>query len=177
MSGLNYAALEQYQFAAISNKNDPCVFISYKSEDFEFANAINDYLNNVANINTYFDNNDDLLKKATKNSNDELIVKSIKKGLECSSHLLCLISEKTNLSWWVPFEIGIADAKEKGIASLKIKNIEDVPSFLKVKKVLYNKDDFLHFISGIDKYGTLFANKKYELLSSKDTTIIDEYLG
>ena len=68
---------------------------------------------------------------------------SINDGLSVSTHLLCLISEKTRLSWWVPYEIGIASSKKMPIASLKLKSIDDVPSFLKTETVLNNIPEFL----------------------------------
>ena len=54
MSGKNLATVDAITFSVISASESPCVFISYKSEDVEYAKAINDYLNYEAEINTYF---------------------------------------------------------------------------------------------------------------------------
>lgn len=32
------------------------------------------------------------------------IVESTQKGISCSDALLCIVSDKTKLSWWVPYE-------------------------------------------------------------------------
>lgn len=57
----------------------------------------------MADVNIYLDTNDCELKEAVSSANDKKIVDSIKTGLQYSSHLLCLISDKTKLSWGVPY--------------------------------------------------------------------------
>lgn len=176
MSGKNLATVDAITFSVISASESPCVFISYKSEDVEYAKAINDYLNYEAEINTYFDENDAVLKAEANRGNDELIVASIKRGLKCSSHLLCLVTDKTRVSWWVPYEIGFADSENKKITSLKFKDIDDVPSFLKINDVIDNVDQFLIFVSKLYKYGELLANKHYEFLLDKETRLLEKFL-
>lgn len=176
MSGFNYVLCDEIHQALLKNQKDPCVFISYKSEDIKAAEVINNYLNNTANINTYFDVNDAELKKSIDTANDDAIVSSIKRGLETATHLLCLISDKTHLSWWVPYEIGYADSKELSIASLKLKNIDDIPSFLKTKTVLYSIGDFLEFFSTVNRFGDLFNRYGHEGLSRKGTGVLEPYI-
>lgn len=131
------------------SSNEKCVFISHKKEDENVAKKIGDFLMKEVGVNIYLDTQDCELKEAVSENNDKKIVKSIKTGLECSTHLLCLISDKTRLSWWVPYEIGYAEKKEIDIASLKLKTIneDDIPSFLKVKNVLYDRNDFNEYVS------------------------------
>ena len=57
--------------------------------------------------------------------NDAKIVASVINGPKLSQILLCIISDKTRLSWWVPYEIGMADNAGIKIAPIKTKNIDD----------------------------------------------------
>lgn len=111
-----------------------CVFISHKKEDEEAAIAIGAYLTDIVGVNIYLDTKDCILKEAVSADNDQLIVESIKRGLVYSSDLLCLKSDKTRLSWSVPYEIGFVDKQEIDIAALNLKDIEDIPSYLKTKR-------------------------------------------
>ena len=114
----------------------------------------------VVGVNIYLDILDAPLQAATETENDSLIVESIKKGLECSTHLLCLISDKTRLSWWVPYEIGIAD---------------DIPSFLKIHPAFYNVDEFIRNAVSYKPLGTIFFNENYNKISNK-TEILKKYI-
>lgn len=84
-----------------------CVFISHKKEDEESAKGIGDYLMQQVGVDIYLDLHDIELKEAVSLENDRKIVESIKRGIGTSSHLLCLVSDKTRLSWWVPYEVGV----------------------------------------------------------------------
>jgi len=153
-----------------------CVFISHKKEDENAAKTISDYLNNVVDVDTYLDLNDCVLKEAVSTENDCLIVDSVKKGLCFSTHLLCLISDKTRLSWWVPYEIGFADKQMINVAVLKLKDIEDIPSYLKIRKTLLNIEDFLQYISQLGPYGTLWAKEDYSQFTNCDNKALKEYI-
>lgn len=141
-------------------KDGNCVFISHKKEDEKAAIAISDYLNEVAGVNTYLDLDDIVLQEAVSLDNDRGIVDSINDGLSVSTHLLCLISEKTRLSWWVPYEIGIASSKKMPIASLKLKSIDDVPSFLKTETVLTNIPEFFNYSKTLEPYGGFLSKRQ-----------------
>lgn len=176
MSGQNFAILESWQCSLSSNRNKNCVFISHKKEDEQAAIEIGKYLTEIVDVNIYLDTNDCELKEAVNVENDEKIVESIKKGLDFSSHLLCLISDKTKLSWWVPYEIGFAENKGIDIVSVKLKDIEDIPSYLKIKKTIFNTDDFLKYASTLMPFPTYFFEANYNRLISTDNTIIKRYI-
>lgn len=147
-------------------RKSSCVFISHKKEDVDVARAISEYLMNKICVDVYFDENDNGLQAATQVEDDRYIVESIKRGLACSTHLLCLISDKTKLSWWVPYEIGIMDNKGLSITSLKLRGIDELPSFLKINKVLYTCEDFANYVHTLGPYGTIFTEgKKYDAQS------------
>lgn len=159
----------------INNHKEKCVFISYKKEDELAAIDIGKFLMEVVGVNIYLDILDESIKEATQTENDRLIVKSIKEGLECSTHLLCLISDNTRLSWWVPYEIGIADNKNLSIASLKLKTVKDIPSFLKIHPTFYNVKDFVRNAVSYTTLGTLFFDIDYNRISS-NTEILKKYI-
>lgn len=174
--GINLATCDDISRLLFSHSKKQCIFISHKKEDEGPAIAIGEYLTGDADINIYLDLYDVELREAVSRENDEKIVRSINKGLEYSTHLLCLISDKTKLSWWVPYEIGFSAKKDIDIASLKLKTIDDIPSYLKINKVLYSVDDFIRYASGISEYGALFSEKRYEVLSSKDDSVLRQYI-
>ena len=147
-------------------KEEQCVFISHKKEDEQAAIDIGRYLTDVVGVHIYLDFLDDKLQKATQIENDQVIVDSIKEGLKYSTHLLCLISDKTRLSWWVPYEIGVADDKNLKIASLKLNKTDDIPSYLKVHPAFYNVNQFVEYTSTYKKYGQIFYEKSYRNLSA-----------
>ena len=92
--------------------------------------------------------------------NDKRIVESIKKGIDTSSHLLCLVSDKTKLSWWVPYEVGVACERGKKIATLKLKGIEDIPSFLKTEEVLRTIQEFFDYTKTLEPYEGSFSKRE-----------------
>ena len=174
--GSNLAKAETWERSVFSLGRNRCVFISHKKEDQDAAIAIGSYLTDTVGVNIYLDTQDCVLEEAVSSENDQLIVESIKRGLACSSDLLCLISDKTKLSWWVPYEIGFADKQNITIAVLKLKDVEDIPSYLKIKKTLLNMEDFLQYISQLGPYGSIMAKEDYIRFSKCDNRILTEYI-
>lgn len=153
-----------------------CIFISHKKEDEDAAIKIGDYLLNEVGVNIYLDVYDCKLQEAVSLENDKEIVNSIKRGMELSTHLLCLVSDKTKLSWWVPYEIGIADVTQKNIASLKLARVDDIPSFLKIQENLYTISDFLKYASKIMPLGLYFETMNYDKLQKSYTRELEKYV-
>lgn len=174
--GHNLAKMNEWERGVFTYKKERCVFISHKKEDEDVAIAIGTYLTDTVGVNIYLDTHDCILKEAVSLDNDQLITESIKKGLTCSSDLLCLISDKTKLSWWVPYEIGFADKQEIDIAILKLKNVEDIPSYLKIKHTLLNTEDFLQYVSKLGPYGSIMAKHNYLHFSKCDNQILNKYI-
>ena len=174
--GCNLANIEAWERSLFSYGKKRCVFISHKKEDQDAAIAIGSYLTDTVGVNIYLDTQDCVLEEAVSLENDQQIVESIKRGLACSSDLLCIISDKTKLSWWVPYEIGFADKQSIDIAVLKLKDIEDIPSYLKIKKILLNTEDFLQYISQLGPYGSIMAKENYTRFSKCDNKILSEFI-
>ncbi len=137
-----------------------CVFISHKKEDQHIAIELGDFLTNQLGVDIYLDTFDLDLQEAVSVENDAKIVESIANGLKLSDVLLCIISDKTRLSWWVPYEIGVADNLGIRIASIKTKDIDDFPSFLKTKVTLNNLSELIELISKSKRYGVLFYSEE-----------------
>ncbi|PTT60867.1 molecular chaperone Tir, partial [Pseudomonas sp. HMWF007] len=84
------------------------VFISYRHTDRDQAIEINSRLKK-ANINTYLD----VLDAESQSTED--ITAVITRNITQCTHLLAVVSERTALSWWVPFEIGEATISNRRI--------------------------------------------------------------
>ncbi len=144
----------------IKSNNTQCVFLSHKKEDEEIAIALGDFLTKKLHVDIYLDLYDIDLQESVSEENDEKIVESIKEGISLSDILLCIVSDKTKLSWWVPYEIGIADIKDKKIISIKTKNIDDFPSFLKTQPTVNSVDELVEFVYKSGRYGDLFFTEE-----------------
>lgn len=100
------------------------VFISHKNEDSQLAGAIAAHLRR-GGINVYLDVIDTQLSRTGPDLADY-----IRAQLEQCTQLLAVISERTQASWWVPWEIGVAAEKERFLASF-VSNAATVPEFLR----------------------------------------------
>ena len=156
---MNKAGKEKSLFRII-NDGKKCVFISHKKEDEHIAKVLGEFIEKSFNFDIYLDILDTDLREAVSVENDKKIVESIIRGLKCSNILLCIISDKTKLSWWVPYEIGMADNLGLKIASIRVKTIDDLPSFLKVKETLDDINELVEFLLKNRRYGALFYSKE-----------------
>lgn len=157
-------------------RDKTCVFISHKKEDQHIAIELGEFLMKTMNLDIYLDIYDPELQEAVSVENDAKIVESIAEGLKLSDILLCVISDKTKLSWWVPYEIGMADNLGLKIASIKTKEIDDFPSFLKTKKTLNNISEVVGFILKNGRYGSLFyTDKRHESICQHDLGHLNRY--
>lgn len=78
------------------------IFISHKKEDVFQAKKISTFLTYIG-VDNYLDELDHYIYS----SNEEL-TNHIKEEMADCTDLLVVLSVKTQTSWWVPFEIGIA---------------------------------------------------------------------
>ena len=87
-----------------------------------------------------------------------------------------MISDKTKLSWWVPFEIGVADIENKYIASLKLCNVDEIPSFLKIHETLYDIQDLIKYSSRVTPLSFYFESSNHSKLVNSDTRKLKQYI-
>ena len=137
-----------------------CVFLSHKKEDQHIAIELGNFLMNQLGVDIYLDVFDSELSEAISTANDSKIVSSITHGLKISHILLCIVSDKTRLSWWVPYEIGVADCSDIKVVSLRTKQIDDFPSFLKTKETVNSLATLVEYILKHKKYGSLFYSEQ-----------------
>jgi len=121
------------------------VFISHQKKDRDEAEKIAKYLKRVG-IDVYFDEYDRELQIATSNNDPKAVVGAIKKGINNSTHMLCIISKNTLTSKWVPFEVGYGyDKTDLATVVLKgIKNYE-LPDYIKVAPIIRDIYDITNF--------------------------------
>ncbi|MBX9822475.1 toll/interleukin-1 receptor domain-containing protein [Afipia birgiae] len=110
------------------------VFISHKNEDTVQAGAVAAHLQSNG-LNVYLDVIDRQLDKSGPDLADY-----IRQQLEQCTQLLAVISPRTQASWWVPWEIGVATEKERFLASFVSDNAT-VPEFLVKWPYMRTKQD------------------------------------
>ncbi len=165
-------ALKQYvtksllEFAQVQESEKNCIFISHKSEDLKQATAVGDYILQHGDIDIYLDKYDEGLQGAVSKNDHTSIVKYIEQGLIKSTHLLCLVSDMTEISWWVPYEIGFAKRSKINIASLKLKNIDKIPSFLHIEKTIMGTKSLNEYIREIKSKNTSYMYYNDRLISN-----------
>lgn len=157
---MNRARKDKDSFVESLKRNETCIFISHKKEDEAAAIELGEYISNNFNYDIYLDVSDVDLREAVSEENDEKIVASIKNGINESTSIICVISDKTKLSWWVPYEVGLADSRGISIATLKLKDIDDIPSFLKLQKNINSIDELNQHLMCMGRYGDLFKNQR-----------------
>lgn len=158
----------------------PVVFLSHKSEDKDFVEAIGSYFMN-AGVDIYLDTSDFKLQSAVESNDPKRVTECINKGIAQSDYILCFASKNTVKSWWwVPYEIGYGKRAEKEIATLVRKDVEYIPEYLKIEEILDDISDINNFIKKItskfklpimEKYGWEFATKDYIEKSSSSHTL------
>lgn len=131
------ASFESNKSYASANEDKPCIFLSHISIDKTAVKSIADYIMNQADIDVYLDIHDDELQRAVDREDSAEITALIERGIANSSHAMCLISEETIKSWWVPYELGYAKKSGKEISSLKLKGSFELPDFLKVGALIH----------------------------------------
>ncbi|MFZ3445639.1 toll/interleukin-1 receptor domain-containing protein [Vibrio harveyi] len=153
MAGINRALpqpiVEKYAFsktAPSTGENKPCIFLSHISIDKKAVQDIADYIMEKADIDVYLDIHDEELQEAVGKGNAEQITALIERGIDKSTHTMCLISQKTKSSWWVPYELGYAKRSGKKISSLKLKGDVELPDFLKVGEIIYGTKSLNDYI-------------------------------
>lgn len=194
MKGLNKALInEKLVWTKYFSFNErPCVFLSHKKEDKPACREIAEYLKN-AEIDIFFDEEDEQLQVAVAANNPNKITERIKAGIRESSHMLCIVSLKTYGSMWVPFEIGYANAaivdkatilntfdKKIKISTLTLKDIaeKNLPEYLQITNIIKGTKSLNTYISQItDKLEQRMINENLIKSFSQASHPLDNYLN
>ncbi len=184
MAGINRAKIKYLDEASIIakliSKRKPCIFISHISIDKSTAIKIGKYINNQADLDIYLDIYDKDLQAAVALNDIKKITAFIEEGLNESDFLLCLVSEKTINSWWVPYEIGFARRAKKRIATLTLSETVTLPEFLEIGDIIKGINSLNKYLKGIymqsilsSKYKNLLIQK---LIPHDEIHPLDDYL-
>lgn len=146
-----------------------CFFISHMEEDTDAAIELGNHIMEDFGYNIYLDVYDKTLQNADRNNGVEGVVNAIHQGIQYASHLICIISDKSKNSWWIPYEIGFAKANNVKTSSLKLKLTEYLPSYLRVNDspVFLTMREIDDYLSKNGKYGVIFSKEKLENLKER----------
>lgn len=139
--------------------NSITIFISHIRIDKAAAIAIGNYIRE-AGFDIYLDINDQALQQAMSTGDPNKITQCIEKGLNLSTHLLCLVSESTVNSWWVPYEIGYGKKSNKDIATLRLKGTPSLPEYLKVTTILNGASSLNKYLSNLMKQNDILNESR-----------------
>ena len=114
------------------------VFLSHKKEDKKDALQLAAYLK-TNGIACYVDVLDPSLSTTTD------ITSTIRKRVRQCTHLMALISNITERSWWVPFEIGVATEIDRRISSFQTGS-SPLPEYLETWPILRTRSDLDAFV-------------------------------
>lgn len=116
------------------------VFISHKSEDELGAMRLQLALMSHEGVQTYLDVVDDHLR-----DNSQQLTEYLRSALSQCTHLMAAVSQRTQVSWWVPFEIGLATEKNYPISTYAL-GTTDLPEYLKKWPYLRSKEDIDRYV-------------------------------
>jgi hypothetical protein len=147
MSGINRFNLDENRILSRKIEGIKCVFISHQKDDASVCQKIADYFIS-SGIDVYFDEYDRDLRISRQTNNPKLVVDAIKKGINKSSHMLCVFSSNTLYSKWVPWEIGYGYDKTN-LSALTLKGITDaqLPEYLKTVPIIRGTKTLNEYIS------------------------------
>ncbi len=136
------------QEASPADSGALCIFLSHKREDTEACEPIADYIMK-AGADVYFDKTDTDLAELVLEGNPDAVTAQIQKGIDSSTHMLCVVSEATVRSYWVPFEVGYGYNKVKRLGVLTLKGISDseLPDYMRTTNVVRGTKSLNDFIA------------------------------
>jgi hypothetical protein len=144
------------------SQNRTCIFVSHKKEDADKAREITDYIIDCG-IDVFFDENDEILSNPETNTDPVQVTNAINRALNRSTHMICILSEKTKISWWVPYEIGYVSNNQafsnNDIGILLIKNISQLPEYLFLAENITTTEDLDEFLKNSSNTKTLLLER------------------
>lgn len=153
MAGINRALKANEALARVNLSSCvKCIFISHHKSDLEYCEKVAAYIMK-AGIDVYLDEYDYDLKHQVQTNNPAGVVRCIKKGINNSTHMLCVISPNTLDSKWVPWEIGYGYDKTT-LGALTLKGISEplLPDYIKTVPVVRGTKSLNQYISNVTGY-------------------------
>jgi hypothetical protein len=178
MAGINRAA-KNFRMFSESRKTTgvKCIFLSHQQKDKEVCRKIADYLI-AADIDVYFDEDDDDLKVYRQTNRPQGVVDGIRKGINNSSHMLVVVSPNTIYSSWVPWEIGYGyDNTQLGVLTLKGIKDESLPDYLKTSPIIRGTKSLNEYIAKItNNTQSIMENRDLVKSHTMSAHPLDNYL-
>ena len=176
MPGINRATIASATLsksAGSPRPNKTCVFISHKREDSVLAQEVGDLLTEME-IDIWLDLRELKAGAPSKPSEHAALAQSIETGLANSTHLLALITPKTQGSWWVPYEIGSARAGGRELAFLLHKDVPTMPSYFVFGEWLVDQEAVCSWAEKISSI--IHVAKISRIIRLTNKTTLDAYL-
>jgi hypothetical protein len=160
------------------------VFISHISTDLDAAIAISEYIKN-AGFNVYLDIHDKNLQNAVNSGDPIGITRYIEKGISICSHVLCIVSEDTINSWWVPYELGYGKRGQKKLLTLLLKDTVTLPEYLSISNIIHGTRSLNLYLNSLLKtnllteeriYKSVLAGDGYLFAAKNENHPLDNYL-
>lgn len=139
------------------------VFISHKKEDESRALLVKNALDKKG-VPSYLDVLDNQIVNDGK-----ALTEHIKTNLNSCTDVIVVMTEITNKSWWVPFEVGMSAQKDMPTASFlssdvelpdylsywpRLKNVEDISTYVDVRRT-FERSGLAHYgFSSVTKIDT-----------------------
>lgn len=114
------------------------VFVSHKQEDFASATRVAERLR-YNRVEVYLDVID------TSKPHGEDLTSYLREQLARCTHLMAVVSETTKLSWWVPWEIGVATERRYPLATFAAGRC-GLPDYLRKWPYLFTDTDIDTFV-------------------------------
>ena len=161
----------------VASAPEPCIFISHQKDDSLWGRFMATYIKNEG-IDVFYDEFDKLLQDPAKREDPAEVTSIITNALTISTHMICLVSEKTKKSWWVPYEIGFAwNNKFLGPKNIKLVFRNDIthkPEFFTILDDITQSDEFDNFLKKIS--GRNVLNEYYRKVASQKVNTLKAYL-
>ena len=130
------------------------VFISHKGDDLKLAERAGDVLSSRG-VSGYLDHWD----PAVDGDTAELEV-HLRSVIRITPGILAVVTEKTPMSWWVPFEIGVGRETDSQVATyLSVDPFSRIqvslPSYLRTWPILVNESELTKWADTFAKRGQM----------------------
>ena len=133
------------------------VFISHKKEDSDIAKAVEARLRVNHGIDSYVDVIDAKLARS-----GESLGEYLRTEMGNCTQLIAVVSASTKLSWWVPWEIGIATEKDFPLATF-LGDGTTPPEYLQKWPYLRTLGDVDHYAVASTDADRTFRVRKYTI--------------
>ncbi len=149
MPGINRALYENRVLAkSAAALNRPCIFLSHISVDKSAVRVIGDYITQRGDIDVYLDIEDRDLQEAVRTGDPHGITAFVERGLSSSTHIMCIISDNTANSWWVPYELGFGKHMGRPLCSLRLKDVS-LPAYLAISEIIRGTDSLNRYLTRV----------------------------